>query len=221
MHQKRIEEAKKHLFRGELVIFPTETVYGIGGNANNNASVELIYKTKNRPFNNPLICHFANIEEIEKNFILNDKDYELANTFWPGPMTLILEKNKESKISSLLSNQKSFVGCRIPNNETALDLLSKLDFPIAAPSANIATRTSITSIKDLDNNLKNIFYIDGGSSVLGLESTVLKTNTKGCDILRLGSLTVEQIKNKFKDYFIEIMNSKISPGNQKKHYSNF
>ena len=219
MYQKSIEEAKKRLFNGELVIFPTETVYGIGGNANNNASVELIYKTKNRPFNNPLICHFANIEEIEKNFILKDKDYELANTFWPGPMTLILEKNKESKISSLLSNQKSFVGCRIPNNETALDLLSKLDFPIAAPSANIATRTSITSIKDLDNNLKNIFYIDGGSSVLGLESTVLKTNTKGCDILRLGSLTVEQIKNKFKDYFIEIINSKMSPGSQKKHYS--
>ena len=134
-------------------------------------------------------------------------------------MTLILEKNKESKITSLLSNNQNLVGCRIPNNEIALDLLSKLDFPIAAPSANIATRTSITSIKDLDNNLKNIFYIDGGSSVLGLESTVLKTNTKGCDILRLGSLTVEQIKNKFKDYFIEIINSKISPGSQKKHYS--
>ena len=219
MHQKSIEEAKKHLLNGELVIFPTETVYGIGGNAYNEHSVELIYRTKNRPFSNPLICHFATFEEIEKNFVLKDKDYELANAFWPGPMTLILEKNKHSKITSLLSNHQNLVGCRIPNNKIALDLLKNLDFPLAAPSANIATKTSITSIKDLDNNLKNIFYIDGGSSVLGLESTVLKTNEKGCDILRLGSLTVEQIRKKFKDYSIEIINSKISPGSQKKHYS--
>ena len=202
MHQKSIEEAKKRLFSGELVIFPTETVYGIGGNANNQKSIELIYKTKNRPINNPLICHFANIGEIEKNFVLKDKDYELANTFWPGPLTLILEKNKQSLISPLLSNNKNHVGCRIPNNEISLSLLSILDFPIAAPSANIATRTSITSIKDLDNKLKEIFYIDGGSSVLGLESTVVQTTKNGCKILRLGSLTIEDIKIKFPKYEI-------------------
>ena len=219
MHQKSIEEAKKRLFRGELVIFPTETVYGIGGNANNNASVELIYKTKNRPFNNPLICHFANIEEIEKNFILKDKDYELANTFWPGPLTLILEKKINSMISPLLSNNKNLVGCRIPNNEISLSLLSIIDFPIAAPSANIATRTSVTSIEDLDYKLKEIFYIDGGSSVLGLESTVIKTTKNGCKILRLGSLTIEDIKIKFPKYEISIDQSDVSPGNQLKHYS--
>jgi len=204
MHQKSIEEAKKRLFRGELVIFPTETVYGIGGNANNHKSIEQIYKTKNRPISNPLICHFANIREIEKNFILTDKDYELANTFWPGPLTLILEKNKSSMISPLLSNNKKHVGCRIPNNEIILSLLSILDFPIAAPSANIATRTSVTSIKDLDYKLKEIFYIDGGSSVLGLESTVIKTTDNGCKILRLGSLTIEDIKIKFPKYEINV-----------------
>ena len=219
MHQKSIEEAKKRLFSGELVIFPTETVYGIGGNANNQKSIELIYKTKNRPINNPLICHFANIGEIEKNFVLKDKDYELANTFWPGPLTLILEKNKQSLISPLLSNNKNNVGCRIPNNEISLSLLSILDFPIAAPSANIATRTSITSIKDLDNKLKEIFYIDGGSSVLGLESTVVQTTKNGCKILRLGSLTIEDIKIKFPKYEISIEQSNVSPGNQLKHYS--
>ena len=83
----------------------------------------------------------------------------------------------------------------------------------------VGIKNVITNSKDLDNNLKNIFYIDGGSSVLGLESTVLKTNERGCDILRLGSLTVEQINNKFKDYSVKIINSKISPGSQKKHYS--
>ena len=219
MHQKSIEVAKKRLFRGELVIFPTETVYGIGGNANNHKSIEQIYKTKNRPVSNPLICHFANIREIEKNFILTDKDYELANTFWPGPLTLILEKNKSSMISPLLSNNKKHVGCRIPNNEIILSLLSILDFPIAAPSANIATRTSVTSIKDLDYKLKEIFYIDGGSSVLGLESTVIKTTDNGCKILRLDSLTIEDIKIKFPKYEISIEQSNVSPGNQLKHYS--
>ena len=219
MHQKTIEEAKNRLFKGQLVIFPTETVYGIGANAYNKKAIQLIYETKKRPSSNPLICHFANIQEIEKNFTLKEYDYELARTFWPGPLTLILEKNKNSKISSSLSNNQNLVGCRIPNHEITLNLLSTLNFPVAAPSANIATKTSITTIGDLDKNLKNIFYIDGGSSVLGLESTVIKTTNNGCNILRLGSLTIEEIKNKFSNYNITIENSKISPGNQLKHYS--
>ena len=219
MYEKTIEEAKKRLLGGQLVIFPTETVYGIGGNAINENAIKLIYQVKKRPFDNPIICHFANISEIEKNFILQEKDYELANTFWPGPLTLILEKNKESKITPLISNSQNLVGCRIPNNEIAINLLSKIDFPIAAPSANIATKTSVTSIKDLDNNLKKNFYIDGGASVLGLESTVIKTTKEGCKILRLGSLTIEEIKNKFSHYKIEIIHSEVSPGSQLKHYS--
>ncbi len=219
MHQKTIDEAKKRLFSGQLVIFPTETVYGIGCNANNKSAVQLIYKIKKRPLSNPLICHFANIDEIEKNFILKEKDYELASAFWPGPLTLILEKNNNSKINSLLSNNQNLVGCRIPNNEIALSLLSQLDFPLAAPSANISNKTSVTSINDLDQNLKKIFKIDGGSSVLGLESTVIKTTSTGCKILRLGSLTIEEIKVKFSNFKIEVENSKLSPGNQLKHYS--
>ena len=219
MQQKTIAKAKKTLFRGELVIFPTETVYGIGCNAENVDAIKLIYKVKKRPINNPLICHFSNIREIEKNFILKEKDIELAKTFWPGPLTLILKKKEESKINSLVSNNQNLIGCRIPNNEIALDLLKELDFPLAAPSANIATKTSITSINDLDNELKNIFYIDGGSSVLGLESTVLQTTKEGCKILRLGSLTIEEIKKKFNEYKMETIESNLSPGNQLKHYS--
>ena len=118
-----------------------------------------------------------------------------------------------------MSNNQSHVGCRIPNNEIALKILNELNFPIAAPSANIATKTSITSINDLDTALKSIFNIDGGSSVLGLESTVIQTTKVGCKILRLGSLTIEEIKNKFNDYIIETTDSKLSPGNQLKHYS--
>lgn len=219
MHNKTIEKAKNLLFDGNLVIFPTETVYGIGADATNNEAIKLIYKTKKRPATNPLICHFKNIEDIKKNFILKDKDFELAKTYMPGPLTLILEKKKDSHISTFLSNNKNLVGCRIPNNNIALKLLSELHFPIAAPSANLSTRTSATSIKNLDFNLQNIFKIDGGSSVLGLESTVIQTTNNGCKILRLGSLTIEEIKEKFPSYDIEIENSIISPGNQLKHYS--
>ena len=219
MHQKTIEKAKKRLFKGDLVIFPTETVYGIGADATNHEAVKLIFKTKKRPHENPLICHFSNIREIKKNFDFKIKDNELAKIFWPGPLTLVLQKKKNSNISPHVSNNKNFVGCRIPNNDIALNLLSLLDFPIAAPSANIATRTSVTSIKDLDSNLQNIFQIDGGSTVLGLESTVIKTTDNACKILRLGSLTIEEIKSKFPNYNIELESSSLSPGNQLKHYS--
>ena len=219
MQKTIIGEAKKRLFDGQLVIFPTETVYGIGANANNKKAIKSIYEIKKRPNTNPLICHFAKIEDIERNFVLEEKDYELAKAFWPGPLTLILEKKRDSKISPLASNNQNLVGCRIPNNKLALTLLSVIDFPIAAPSANIATRTSITSIEDLDSSLKKIYHIDDGSSVLGLESTVIRTNRNGCEILRLGSLTTEEILNKFSSYTIEIKNSNISPGSQLKHYS--
>lgn len=219
MHQKIIDEAKNRLFSGQLVIFPTETVYGIGANAYNKKAIQLIFDTKKRPKSNPLICHFGNLKEIERNFTLDKHDYELARAFWPGPLTLILKKHKDSKISSFVSNNQNLVGCRIPNHEITLNLLSKLNFPVAAPSANIATKTSVTTIRDLDKNLKNLFYINGGSSVLGLESTVIKTTSNGCKILRLGSLTIEEIKNKFSDYNIVIESSETSPGNQLKHYS--
>ena len=81
MHQITLDEAKKRLFNGQLVIFPTETVYGIGANANNKDAIKSIYEIKKRPTSNPLICHFANIEDIERNFILKDKDYELEKSF--------------------------------------------------------------------------------------------------------------------------------------------
>ena len=219
MQQTTLDKAKKRLFNGKLVIFPTETVYGIGANANNDDAIKSIYEIKKRPISNPLICHFANIEDIEKDFFFNKKDYDLARAFWPGPLTLILKKKKNSKISPLTSNYQNLVGCRIPNNTLALKLLSILDFPIAAPSANIATRTSVTSIKDLDNKLKKIYCIDGGVSVLGLESTVIRTNRNGCKILRLGSLTVEEIINKFSSFKIDFESSNIAPGNQLRHYS--
>ena len=148
-----INKAQKILKNSDLVIFPTETVYGLGGNATDENAIKKIYKIKNRPSNNPLICHFKNINSIEKDFVINDTSYELARKFWPGPLTLVLEKKDSSDISSKLSSQKKFVGCRIPNHPIAQKLLNGIPFPIAAPSANISTKLSSTKINHLSKEL--------------------------------------------------------------------
>ena len=221
MNKNKIENAKKLLRSGELVIFPTETVYGLGGNANDKNAIKRIYNIKKRPANNPIICHFESLEEIKKDFHLSKLEEILAKKFWPGPITLILRKKAKSKISQLVSNKSSYVGCRIPKNKIALQLLKNLNFPLAAPSANFSERTSVTKFEDLDKNLiKKIFTIKGKQSKLGLESTVIKVKKNSIEVLRLGSITPNEIlkvANKSKIKFITM--SKISPGNLKKHYA--
>jgi len=217
-----IDKAQKILKNGDLVIFPTETVYGLGGNATNKNAINKIYKIKNRPYKNPLICHFKDIENIEKNFFLNDISYKLANKFWPGPLTLVLEKKDSSDIRAELSNQKKFVGCRIPNHPIAQELLNSIPFPIAAPSANISTKLSSTKINHLSKKLKdNTFVLDGGESFYGLESTVINACKNNPKILRLGSITLEQIKKIVPNIILENHNnfSNLSPGQQIIHYS--
>ena len=221
MTKNKIENAKKLLRSGELVIFPTETVYGLGGNANDKNAIRRIYNIKKRPANNPIICHFESLNEIKKDFHLSKLEEILAKKLWPGPITLILRKKAKSKISQLVSNKSSYIGCRIPKNKIALQLLKNLNFPVAAPSANFSERTSVTKFEDLDKNLiKKIFTIKGKQSKLGLESTVIKVNKNSIEILRLGSITPNEIlkvANKSKIKFIT--KSKISPGNLKKHYA--
>ena len=216
-----IKRAIKILRNGDLVIFPTETVYGIGVNATNNQAIKKLYKIKNRPLNNPIICHFYNLKQIENNFKINDTEYQLAKKFWPGPLTLILEKKENSKISPLISNKQKFVGCRIPKNTIAQSLLKNLDFPIAAPSANISTKLSSTKISHLNESLKNnIYYIDGGESLYGLESTVINIKKNQVIILRLGSITYETIRKIAPKTIInETYFNHLSPGQGKKHYS--
>ena len=221
MTKNKIENAKKLLRSGELVIFPTETVYGLGGNANDKNAIKRIYNIKKRPANNPIICHFKSLKEIKKDFYLSKLEELLAKKLWPGPITLILRKKTNSKISQLVSNKSSYIGCRIPKNRIALQLLKSLNFPVAAPSANFSERTSVTKFEDLDKNLiKKIFTIKGEQSKLGLESTVIKVKKNIIEVLRLGSITPNEIlkvANKSKIKFIT--KSKISPGNLKKHYA--
>ena len=132
---KNIDFAKDKLNKGGLVAIPTETVYGLGGNALNLESVDKIFNLKNRPNNDPLICHTNSISKIEKYVNeIPDVAYKLAEKFWPGPLTLIFEK-KDIIPNKTTSNLKT-VGFRIPNKEITLDLLKNIDYPISAPSAN-------------------------------------------------------------------------------------
>ena len=150
MKKNKLDIAKNLLSSGELVIFPTETVFGIGADATNDEAVKSIFKVKKRPRANPIICHFKNIKQIEKYFFLSEFEKKLGLKFWPGPLTIILKKRKNSKISKLVSNNSTLVGCRIPRNKLAKKLITLFGLPIAAPSANLSERTSVTNIMDID-----------------------------------------------------------------------
>ena len=159
--KKNTNKAKKILEDGGLVIFPTETVYGIGCNATDLKAIKRLYKIKKRPTNNPLICHFSDISYIKKNFKLNKIACQLADKFWPGPLTIILKKKEDSKIHPILSNNTKFVGCRIPKHPLAKKLLKKLNFPVAAPSANISNKLSATNTSHLKDFFdENIYVLD-------------------------------------------------------------
>tara|TARA_B100000029_G_scaffold287768_1_gene281574 strand:- start:343 stop:1263 length:921 start_codon:yes stop_codon:yes gene_type:complete len=218
--KKNTNKAKKILEDGGLVIFPTETVYGIGCNATDLKAIKRLYKIKKRPTNNPLICHFSDISYIKKNFKLNKIACQLADKFWPGPLTIILKKKEDSKIHPILSNNTKFVGCRIPKHPLAQKLLKKLNFPVAAPSANISNKLSATNTSHLKDFFdENIYVLDGGKSFYGLESTVIDIKNNKIKILRLGSITFEQIKKLIPNVVIGNNYSKLSPGQKQKHYS--
>ena len=220
-----INSAKKTLENGNLVIFPTETVYGLGGDATNVAAIKKIYVLKKRPFSNPIICHFKNIEAIKKNFEISSQEYDVGNAFWPGPMTIILKKKKTSSIHPLLSNNLELVGCRIPKHPIALELLASVNFPIAAPSANLATKISSTQTNHLSSELKeNAFLIDGGKTTLGLESTVVKLNNNKLihlethiDRLFVGAKSIAMEIHLSKEEIINAIWSTLKENNMKKN----
>tara|TARA_B100001123_G_scaffold332921_1_gene375701 strand:- start:417 stop:1370 length:954 start_codon:yes stop_codon:yes gene_type:complete len=216
-----LKKAKKNLNNNNIIGMPTETVYGLAGNAYSDISVKKIFKLKKRPYFNPLIIHFKNLKGLKKDVILNNNFIKLYKSFCPGPITFILKKKKKSKISKMAIAKKKTIAVRIPVHKTARNLLKILKFPLAAPSANIASKLSPTSAEDVQDEFgsKIKFILDGGRSKIGLESTIIDL-TKKPTILRPGSITLEKIqkilkkrinvKKKFK--------SISAPGQMKSHY---
>ncbi len=218
--------ASKVLNRGGLVVFPTETVYGLGADACNDVAVDKIYNTKNRPTNNPLIVHVENMEDAKSIAHFSKIEMFLADKFWPGPLTLILKRRCKS-ISRKVTAGLDTIAIRVPKHSTAILLLKTFGKPIAAPSANKSGEVSPTLAEhalDLKEEIEMI--LDGNYCDIGLESTILKCDDKKIHILREGYITREKIKNVVCYDFPKIETSfkspgkKItSPGQLAKHYS--
>ena len=217
-----IKKAKKLLNKSECVAIPTETVYGLAGNAYSDLACKKIYKLKKRPKNNPLIIHYYNTNDLKKDCNFNDIFFRLYKKFCPGPITFILNLNKNSKISKIATNKKNNIAVRFPRHSITRNLLKNLKFPLAAPSANLSSKVSAVNSTDVKEDFgKKIKYVlEGGRSSIGLESTIIDLRNKP-KILRLGGLEISSIK-KFlnKKVIIDNNPSKIStPGQSKLHYS--
>ena len=217
-----IKKAKKLLNKSECVAIPTETVYGLAGNAYSDRACKKIFTLKKRPKNNPLIVHYYNKQVLRKDCIFDKNFLKLYKKFCPGPITFVLNLKKSSKISKLVTNKKKSLAVRFPKHPITRNLLKKLNFPLAAPSANLSSKVSAVSSADVKDDFgKKIKYVlEGGKSSIGLESTIIDLRNKP-KILRLGGLEVSTIKKILKKK-ISINNnpSKISsPGQFKLHYS--
>ena len=226
LKETELDIAKNELDNGDLVIFPTETVYGLGANALNASAVNKIFQVKNRASNNPLIVHLKNKNEIDKYAIINnDIERKLIDTFMPGPFTLILEK--KDIIPNNVTCNLDTVGLRVPIDEIAHNLLEMLSYPVAAPSANLSTKPSGTTVNDIISEFddKVSYIIDGGNSKIGLESTVCKVIDGIPTILRPGFITKEDIEMvvgvcNVSSFVMKEATGKVeSPGMLYKHYA--
>tara|TARA_Y100000591_G_C21678480_1_gene616795 strand:- start:18 stop:950 length:933 start_codon:yes stop_codon:yes gene_type:complete len=217
-----IKKAQKLLDKRECVAIPTETVYGLAANAYSDIACKKIFKLKKRPQNNPLIVHYLNNQILKRDCKFNNDFLKLYKKFCPGPVTFILDLKKNSKISKIVTNKKNTLAVRFPRHPVTRKLLKKINFPLAAPSANLSSKISAVSSADVrdDFGKKVKFVLEGGKSSIGLESTIIDIRKKP-KVLRLGGLEISAIEKILNKKIILNNNpSKISsPGQLKLHYS--
>ena len=220
--QSNIKKAKKYLDKNHCVAVPTETVYGLAGNAYSDLSVKQIFKLKKRPRNNPLIVHYSDIGKLNDDCVVNDNFIKLYNKLSPGPITFVLKLKKGSKISKFVTNKQKSLAVRFPKHPLFKKLLKSLDYPLAAPSANISTRLSSVKATDVIEEFgsKIKYILDGGKCQIGLESTIINLLGKPT-IFRFGGLEVSKIEKILKKKVLVKTNSKkkIAPGQFPLHYS--
>ena len=220
--QSNIKKAKKYLDKNHCIAVPSETVYGLAGNAYSDISIKRIFNLKKRPLNNPLIVHYYDVNKLKKDCHINNNFIKLYNKFSPGPITFILKLRKNSKISKFVTNKQDSLAVRFPKHTLFRKLLKKLDYPLAAPSANISTRLSSVKASDVGEEFgsKIKYVLDGGRCKIGLESTIVNLLNKPV-ILRLGGLDISKIEKIFQKKILIKNNSKekIAPGQFPLHYS--
>lgn len=219
---KDIDRAAELLCQDELVAIPTETVYGLAGNIFSETAIQKIFELKKRPLFNPLIVHTYSKDVLDKFVaIFPEKAEQLANHFWPGPLTLVLPK--KSNVPDIVTAGKNTVAVRIPNHPVTLQLLRKLEFPIAAPSANPFGRISPTQAKHVSGYFPKhlAMVLDGGECTKGIESTIVGFENGSPCIYRLGSISQEELETVVGP--MEVKNKKESapnaPGMLSKHYA--
>ena len=220
--QSNIKKAKKYLDKNDCIAVPTETVYGLAGNAYSNIAVKKIFKLKKRPVNNPLIVHYYDINKLKQDCHINDNFIKLFNKFSPGPITFILKLKKDSKISNFVTNKQKTLAVRFPKHLLFRKLLKNLNYPLAAPSANISTKLSSVQASDVIEEFgsKIKYILNGGKCQIGVESTIINLTTKPT-ILRFGGLDILKIEKILKKKVVIDTNSKkkIAPGQFTLHYS--
>lgn len=222
-----LARAGEILRRGGLVVFPTETVYGLGANALDSEAAAKIYAAKGRPSDNPLIIHIASPEEADKYAVTCDVYRRLAEAFMPGPLTVILPKR--DCIPSAVTGGLDSVGIRCPENEIARKMIAAAGVPVAAPSANISGKPSPTRAEhvryDLDGKVDMI--LDGGECTVGLESTIVKVENGALTLLRPGGITLDMLEALFGHVEVAAAVTEqlaegarpLSPGMKYRHYA--
>ena len=226
-YQQDIKRAARLILDGGLVVFPTETVYGLGGNALLSYAAEKIYAAKGRPSDNPLIIHIAEPNEAEKYAYTSDIYYKLASAFMPGPLTVIMPKRECIPLS--VTGGLSTVAVRCPSHPVAHALIKEAGVPIAAPSANLSGKPSPTDaryvLEDMDGRVDMI--IDGGECEIGLESTIVALDGESITLLRPGAITYDALccvceNVKIASAVLEKLSDNerpLSPGMKYKHYA--
>ncbi len=217
-----LEEAVNLIKSGEVVVFPTETVYGLGANAFDAKAVRKIFEAKGRPMDNPLIAHIADISWIERLAVdISDEAWAVINEFMPGPITVILKRSK--KVPDEVTAGLDTVGIRFPNHSVAREFIKACGVPLAAPSANTSTKISPTSAQHVfeDMNGRVPLILQGGACEVGIESTIVDMTADVPTILRPGAITVNmlaKVLGKVKNFDGKIIVAK-APGMKYKHYA--
>lgn len=221
-NKKSLTKAIKYLDNNEIISVPTETVYGLAGNAYSSTAVKKIFKIKKRPKSNPLIVHYFSLENAKKDVIISKDLKKLYNKFCPGPITFVLKKKIDSRISSNVTAGLKTVAVRFPKHFLIRKILRSLEYPLAIPSANRSSKLSTVSPfgvwEEFKNKIKMI--LDGGDSTIGIESTVLDLSGK-IKILRPGFIQVKDLNKVLQKKIYSAKKHKLlrSPGLMKRHYS--
>lgn len=215
-----IKKASLLIQSGELVAFPTETVYGIGADATNDKACCNIYSLKGRPSSNPLIVHVDSIEQAMSIAVFNEISLALVEKFWPGPLTLVLPLRPDNNIAKTVTAGLSTIAIRMPSDNTALSLIKMSRTPIAAPSANPSGYVSATAEFHVKRHFPNLFVLPSDNTGCGLESTIIDMSLDKYSVLRYGFITPESLSSAL-GVNVEFKSNSVikAPGMMYKHYS--